>query len=111
MGFIKKVLKVVGAIAAVLVVLIVGAVGYNMWLIQVRSGEARAAADELCTSLPPGSAIEAGLARAEQLGIKAYALPDAAGYEFQFMYFLDGWGCRAKVSDGKVTAVEVVAIN
>lgn len=111
MGFVKKVFKVIGAIVALLVVLVVGAVGYNIWLIQVRSGEARAAADELCASLPPGSAIEAGLARAKQLGIKPYELPGAAGYEFQFMYFLDGWGCRARVTDGKVTAVEVVAVN
>ena len=96
---------------AALLTLVIGVFGYNAWLINERANAAHTAATELCASLPPGSAITQGLERARQLGVNAIPLADGAGYEFQFMYFMDGWGCRARVADGKVTAVDIVAVN
>lgn len=111
MAVLRKLLKGLGVLVGLVLTLVIAVFGYNAWLIHTRADAARTAAADLCASLPPGSPIAPGLERARQLGINALPLPDDAGYEFQFMYFLDGWGCRAQVTDGKVTAVAVVVVN
>lgn len=111
MALFKSILKGLAALLALLVLVVAGVFAWNMWKLQQRSVAARESAAAVCAKLPPGTPVASALERAEAAHGAAVALPAAAGYEFQFMYFLGGWACRAEISEGKITRVAVVGVD